>query len=221
MGFPVVPGVPDGLLAGLLGVESLQLQARAEARGAPAMLGVVGEHARIGLRKAGAARGACALDGEVLLRERGVEISTNPLQRPDDAHDPLAVFQCGSHRFAQRRFVACTDREVAHGKLDCVLFESVKPGPGRSRDKGAIHAQVRVTLARCPFGEVRVKALARRHQRREDADVVSRVLAQQARHDLVGRLRLDAHLALRAHLGSQLHVEKSQEVMDLGHRRDG
>ena len=78
-----------------------------------------------------------------------------------------------------------------------------------------------VTLARCPFGEVRVEAFARRYQWREDADVVPRVLAQQARHDLVGRLRLDADLALGAHLGAKLHVEQSQEVMDLRHGRDG
>src|SRR3546814_21100153 len=46
-GIAFVPGVPGGFLAGLLGVEAGQLQTRPEAAGAPAMLGVVREHARI------------------------------------------------------------------------------------------------------------------------------------------------------------------------------
>src|SRR3546814_9449457 len=57
-----VPGVPGGFLARLFGVEARQLQARAKAAVAPAMLGVVAEHARIGFRKACAAAGAGPFD---------------------------------------------------------------------------------------------------------------------------------------------------------------
>ena len=219
--FAVVPVVPDSFLAGLLSVEPLQLQTGPEAGRAPAVFGVVGKHARIGLGKAGAAGRAGALDGKILLRERGSQIGTDAFQRPDDAHHALAVFQRGSHRLAQRGLVARADGEVGHGQLDRVLLEAVEPGPGRGRNKSTVHAQVGMTLARCPFSEIRVVAFARGHQRREDADMVAGVLAQQARHDLVGGLRLHADLALRAHLGTQLHVEQPQEVMNFRHRRDG
>src|SRR5690606_25137254 len=62
-----VPGVPGGFFAGLLGVEACQWQACAEAAVAPAMLGVVAEHARIRLGETCAATRAGALDRKMPL----------------------------------------------------------------------------------------------------------------------------------------------------------
>src|SRR5690606_32910982 len=72
-GGAVVPGVPAGFFAGLLGIEPLELQAGAEAGRAPAVLGVVREQARIGLGEAGAAAGAGALDREAQGVYRAVD----------------------------------------------------------------------------------------------------------------------------------------------------
>src|SRR5205807_1008366 len=65
-----VPLVPPDFLAGLVGVEAAELQARAVACSAPAMLGVEREQPRVEIRKAAAAHGTGALGGENSSRVR-------------------------------------------------------------------------------------------------------------------------------------------------------
>lgn len=220
-GFAFVPGVPGGFLAGLFGVEALQLQAGAEAAAAPAVLGVVREQARIGLGEADAARRAGALDREVLLLQIAIQACAQPVQRVHHAQHALPMLQGLPHGIAQRRFVAGVDHHIGHRQFDGVFLIAVQARPGADRDEGAVDAQMGVALAACPFGQVGVVALARRHQRRQHADVLALVFAQQARHDLVGVLRLDRHLAIGAVLGAQLDVQQAQEVMDFRHGGHG
>ena len=70
-----------------------------------------------------------------------------------------------------------------------------------------------------PLGQIRVVALARHDQRREQRDALALVVAQQPRGDRGGALRLDGDVAVRAVLRAELHVQQAQEVIDLGERR--
>ena len=220
MGFPFVPSIPGSFFACLLLVESLQLQAGAKAAGAPAVFGVVGKHARVWLGKAGAAAWAGALDRKVLLLERSRGILDEPIQRQDNAHDPLAMFQCAAHGIAKRCLVIHVNCQVCNRQLDGVFFVPIQPGPGRDGDEGPIHTQVRMPLRGGPFGQVGVVALAVGHERCQHANVLACMLTQDSRHDLVRVLGLDTDLAARAHLCAELHVEEPQKVMDLGHGGD-
>src|SRR5690606_22078249 len=220
-GLAFVAGVPGAFFARLLGVEILQLHAGAEAARAPPVLGVVREQARIGLGKAGAARRAGALDREMLLVQLAVERLVQLVHRPHHAQHALAVLQRALHGLAQGRFVVGIDHQVGHRQFDGVFFVAVQARPGADRDEGAIDPQVRVALGAGPLGQVGVIALARRDQRRQQADVLAFVFAQQARHDLVGVLRLYRHLAVGAILRAQLHIQQPQEMVDFGHGGHG
>jgi hypothetical protein len=66
---------------------------------------------------------------------------------------------------------------------------------------------------RAHFGEVGVDALAVDDQRREQADVLPRVVAHELRGDALGALRLDRRRRSRAVLHAELHVEQAQEVV--------
>ncbi len=78
-GFAVVAVVPAVFLARLFLVEAGQLQARTKAVLAPAVLGVVGEHAWVRLGEAGAAAGAGPFDGEMLLAGIGQRLTLSAL----------------------------------------------------------------------------------------------------------------------------------------------
>ena len=115
-------------------------------------------------------------------------------------------------------FVVRRDDEVGHRQLDVVLAEAVEPRPLARRQEGAVDAQVAEALAGRPLGEVGVEALARHHQRRQQADVAAAPVAQDARGDGFLALRLDRHVAVGAVLRAELDVEQAQEVIDLGER---
>ena len=77
-------------------------------------------------------------------------------------------------------------------------------GNGVERQELAVDAQVRVAARLGPLGQVGVDALAVDHQRRQQADVLAAVVAQQLRGDALGALRahrravVDAVLQARA-----------------------
>ncbi len=110
---------------------------------------------------------------------------------------------------------------VPHGQLDIVLPEPLQPRPRIGRDQRAVNAQVLEALVGSPFGQVRVVALARRDQRRQDRHAPSAVAAQQLGHDRLRRLRLNRNVALRTVLRTQLHEQQAQEMVHLGNRRHG
>jgi hypothetical protein len=91
---------------------------------------------------------------------------------------------------AQLGLVVGRDHQVAHRQLERVLLEAVEARPGspsagtRRRRAGACGPRLG------PLGEVGVDALAVDHQRRQQADVLAAVVAQQLRGDALGALRL-------------------------------
>ena len=100
-----------------------------------------------------------------------------------------------------------------------MLLEAVEPRPLCRRQELAVDAEMGVALAARPLGEIGVVALAVHHQRREQADATAAEVLEDLRRDRLRALRLDRHVAVRAELGAELHVEQPQEVVDLGQRR--
>ena len=145
--------------------------------------------------------------------------NTRTLPRSITCTTPLPRSSASCSSRAQLALGLRADDDLADRQLDRVLAEAVEARPRRGRQELAVHPQAFVALAGRPLGEVGVVALARHHQRREEADAPALGLAQQSRRDRVRALRLDRHLAVRAVLGAELDVEQAQEVVDLGQRR--
>jgi hypothetical protein len=110
--------------------------------------------------------------------------------------------------------------EVADRQLERVLLEAVEARPRVDLHELAVDAQVGVAARLRPLGEVGVDALPRDDERREQADVLAGVVAQQLRGDALGALRRDRRAVDDAMLEAELDVEQAQEVPDLGRRRD-
>ena len=151
---------------------------------------------------------------------RGGCCRPQPVERRDDGDDPMPEVERLLQSPAQQRLVARADDEVRHRQLDRVLAEAVQPRPAGGRQPLAVDAQLGVALVVGPLGQIRVQTLAVDHQRREQADVLAAVVAQELRGNRLEALRLHRHAVLRAVLDAELHVEQPQEVVDLGHRRD-
>ena len=139
------------------------LQPGAVAFGAPAVLGVVREQARIRLGEAGAAARAGAQRGEG---------DRHRTELADLQHliTPLADLQRLAHELAQRGFALGLHHHHAGGQLDVVLLVAVQPRPfwrwaGIRHRRAAAHGP-----AARPLGEIGVQALAVDHQRRQHLD---------------------------------------------------
>src|SRR5690606_41551755 len=136
------------------------------------MLGVVREHAWIGLRKTESAAGARALGREMPDRRCfGHTSCTSRFEcrrRLGDIHEycqgALTMLQRFVDGLAQRAFVAWLDDQVAYRQFDRVFLVPVETRPGAHRYEFAVDAQVTVATRRRPFRQIGVIALARLHQ---------------------------------------------------------
>ncbi len=61
-------------------------------------------------------------------------------------------------------------------------------------------------FAQRPFSQIGVIPFARCHKWRHHADALTFEITHDARHDLIGTLRLYTHLTSWAHLRAELHV---------------
>ena len=203
-----------------------QLHAGADAVGAPAVLAVVAEQARVELGVAGAADRAGALGREHLhladlaRRRAGEHRAAQAVERRQQVHHALADVQRLGEQLAQLGLVvaASTTRSPTGSSIVCSLKRSMR-GHG-STEELAVDAQVRVAARLRPVGEVGVDALAGDHQRRQQADVLAGVVAQDLRGDALGALRPHRRAVLDAVLHAELDVQQAQEVPDLGGRAD-
>ena len=114
---------------------------------------------------------------------------------------------------------ALTTRSPTGSSSVCSLKRS-RRGHGSTFMNSPSTRRWRVAARLGPLGEVGVDALARDDQRREQADVLAGVVAQQLRGDALGALRRDRRAVVDAVLQAELDVEQAQEVPDLGRRRD-
>ena len=218
-----------GLPALLVPVHFVELQARAVALRAPAVLGVEGEKARVGLGEARTAGRAGALGrehghGKIHLdsfgaraRGRGFE----PVEAREHLHHALPVLERERQCAAQLGLVSGADAQVGDGQFDAVLLEARQPRPPVGREELAVHPEKTVALPARPLGEIGVIALSVDDERGEEADAIAPVIAQEPRGDRFLALRLDRDRAVRAVLNAELHIEQAQEVVDLGERRHG
>src|SRR5207253_1757547 len=155
------------LLALLVPFHAVELEARAVALWAPAVLGVEGEKPRVELGEAAPAGRAGSLRGEGALREvhfharrPGFRRSLGePVESGKHVHHTLAELQGKGERPADLGFIARGDAQVGDRQLERVLPEARQARPLAGRQELAVHAQERVSLAARPFGEIGVVAL--------------------------------------------------------------
>ena len=223
----------EGLLAALV-VFSLQglvvgatllareLDAGAHAVGAPAMLAVVGEQARIQFSVGGAAHRAGASGGKHLdLADMLVAFHPDlngiaqTIQGREHMQHALAMLEGDGQMLAQHCLVLGPHDEVAHRQFHRVFLEAVQTWKACGGQEGAVDPQVRVATPTRPVGQLGVDALTVHHQRREQPDVLATVTLHDLRRDAVWRLRAHLGVVLHAMLNAQLHIEQTQEVPDL------
>ena len=202
------------------------LQTSAQTGCAPAVARIEGEQPRVELCKAlaaGAAGPAGRMNRSAQRRTRATRIARidrdfQGLQPAGHHHHALAVAQRIAQGISQLGLAPGRDREVGHRQLDVVLGVAVDARPLAGGQEGAIDPQVGEALGLRPLGEVGVDALAPDHQGCEQADALVAVFAQDARNNDIEGLRLDASVAIRAVLNTDLDVEQSQKMIDLGER---
>ena len=199
-----------------------QRQAGAHAAGAPAVLAVVAEHARVQLGVAGAALRAGAFGREHLQsadagrgRPRGHGLG-QAVQRRQQVQHALAQIQRLGQQLTQLGFLGRADHQIAHRQLQRVLLEAVETRPGVDLQELAIHPQMGVATRLGPLGQVGIDTLAVDHQRRQQAHMLAAVPAQQLRGDALHALRAHLGAVVHAALRAQLHPQQAQEVPDLG-----
>src|SRR5512142_570534 len=148
------PIVPPDLVARLLGIEALHVEARAEALGAPAVLRVEREEARVERGEAAAAHRAGAqgridLDApahvDLVADPRAVARAPRAAARAllhEHVHHPLALLERDAQAVAQHALVLGRDHELRDRELDRVLLEAVEAGPARGADERSIDSQL-------------------------------------------------------------------------------
>ena len=134
-------------------------------------------------------------------------------------HHTLAGVQRSAQGLAQSRFVSGETWRSATGSSMLCSWKRTGAAIGRWQEL-AVHAKVRVALARCPLRQVGVEALAGDDQRRQQADVPSAIVPQQARGDGLEALGLDGHVAVGTVLRAQFDEQQPQEMVQLGQRGD-
>ena len=202
---------PRGFLATLLGVETGQGPAGAEATRAPSMPGIEGKKPWIQLWKAAPASGAGAAHG----KQQG-----RPGTRARDLHAALAKFQALAQQIPDPRFGPGLDAHLPQRQFDIVFDEPVEPRPACRRRHLAVDAQLVEPAACGPARELGVVALARNDQRRQHLNVPPAQVAHDAGQDGFRALRCDADIAVRAVLGPKACEQQAEKVIDLGHRGD-
>ena len=204
-----------------------ELDAGAHAVRAPAVLAVVREQARVQLGVAGAAHGASALGRKHAQGAQARRGRTRLHQLPQAAqiaqhmHHALAMHQRIGQRLAQGSFILGRDIQAHHRQLNRVLLEPVNARKIGGRQKIAIHPQVRVAPWARPIGQLGVNAFAVHHQGRQQPDVLAAVGFEQLRGNALGGLGCDRRAVMDAVLGTQLHIQQTQEMPDLGGGADG
>ena len=129
------------------------------------MLAVVGKQARIELGEAAAAGATGALGGENLHFAL------------EHVHDAFAVLERGAQRLAKLGFGFRLHLECEDRQLDRVFAKTIDARERPRRQELPVDAQMPVALARGPFREIGVVALARHNQRRQQSNVLAAILA--------------------------------------------
>ena len=122
-----------------------------------------------------------------------------------------------------RHFDALFSLNHANDDLDIVLLKAIQPEWLVGRIDLSVGANFGVAVARRPFGNVGVKAFSVLHHRaRATADrPVACSFAYQLAAQFIPCLRLAPALAIGTILRPEPRKEQPQEMINLGHGRDG
>ena len=200
----------------------VELDPRAHAVGAPAVLAVVGEQARIQLGIRGVAHRAGAFGGVRVQAANAVGLGATQhgfaqaVQLAQHVHHAFAMLQRRGQSLAQGRFVLSRHHQACHGQFNGVLFEAVNARKACGRQEVPVHPQVGVATRAGPVGQFGVDAFAVHHQGTEQADVLAFELTHQLRRNAVRRLRLHRRAIMRAMLGAEFDKQQAQKVPHLG-----
>ena len=205
-----------------LALVTAQLDACAHAIGAPAVLAVVREQARVqfGIR-GGALRASPQGREHAVLADAGGGLATEhgfaqALQIAQHMHHTFAMFQGFAQSLAQRRFIRWQHIETGNGQLDAVLLEPIDARKALRGQKVTVDAQVGVAPRTSPVGQFGVNTFSVGDQWRQEANVLAAKAGHELRHDAVGCLRLHRGVVVHAVLDAQFHIQQAQEMPNLG-----
>ena len=143
-----------------------------------------------------------------------------PVLRPD-LHHAITGLEGGLDQPDELALVLRVDSYRADRQLYVVLDEPLQTGPGIRRCPRTVDFEPVVAFCVRPTGKFGVVALACRYERAQYHDVLAHVLPVYARHDRVHGLRVHRHVTGWTVLLAELDEEQTDEVVKLGHRRDG
>ena len=186
------------------------LEAVAHAGRAPAVLGVVGEQARVKFREALLA--VRAVGG----RREGAFFALL-----FDIQNSFAEVQRDSDELFDLSFVLRRDLHRAGRQINVVFCETRQGREAECRDFFPVHNQVLIAFVSCPNRQVLVEAFTVFDQGCEEGNFLTLISLHDRGKNLILRLLDDRHIAGRAVLGAELHIEQTQEMINLRHCGDG
>ena len=170
---------------------------------------VVGKQPRVQFGKAAAAARACPFGGEHL---RGVR-----LPGAQNMYAVFAQLQCQGEAVSQPLRISRFDQDSIDRHLNCMFLVAVEPGPVVRRQQLSVYPQLGVALTRRPGSQVGIVALAGQHEGGRNLDSLAAVVPQYGLYDLIHRLRLNRHTAIRAVLHAQPQKQEPDKMVQLGY----
>jgi len=102
-----------------------------------------------------------------------------------------------------------------------VFCETRQGREAECRDFFPVHNQVLIAFVSCPNRQVLVEAFTVFDQGCEEGNFLTLISLHDRGKNLILRLLDDRHIAGRAVLGAELHIEQTQEMINLRHCGDG
>ena len=202
--------VPEGYALANGFANCLRNETVARTRWAGARRGIVGKEARIEFGEAAAANRAGALHR--VETRFGVAFGKRENRGRVKAREDV-VQDARAFRAAQGMSERCG------GQFDCVQAIALERRDTLADfDVRAVDAQTRHAHRSGAFHLGAEDPLAVANERHEERHVAPRIVPLEALKNLFGALGLDRNVTVRAVLRAELHVQETQEVVDLRHR---
>jgi len=166
------------------------------------VLGVVGEQARVKFREALLA--VRAVGG----RREGAFFALL-----FDIQNSFAEVQRDSDELFDLSFVLRRDLHRAGRQINVVFCETRQGREAECRDFFPVHNQVLIAFVSCPNRQVLVEAFTVFDQGCEEGNFLTLISLHDRGKNLILRLLDDRHIAGRAVLGAELHIEQTQEKL--------
>src|SRR5215475_10185282 len=133
---------------------------------------------------------------------------------------PLPEVYSTLHQSLDSAATAPGDFGRPNHEIDVVFTVTIKGRTSRDSDHSAIEAHMRHTDLRRLREYLLMKTLTAAHNRGENRHLLVRIRGAQVRQDLLGGLRGNLQVTLRAVLHADFGIEQAQIMIHLGHRGD-